>query len=104
MPFLADSQRSHPSRKSQRTPDKTKVETMGALFQGYMTPPCCRANIRRMDAAREAKAPAKSMRLHVLLERRLSRNTLDFPYGKPKGTENATNKTASAPPGPLAKV
>lgn len=77
---------------------------MGALFQGYMTPPCWRANIRRMDAAKEAKAPAKSMRLQVRFERRLSRNTLEFPYGKPKGTENATNNAESAPPGPLMKT
>jgi hypothetical protein len=77
--FLADSHRSHATKTRNKHPDKTKVDTIEALFHWYSTPPSSRANIRRTDAAKEINAPIKSMRFHVCLDVRLRKNTVDFP-------------------------
>jgi hypothetical protein len=101
--FLNESPLSQPTKTIQPRPESTNDAMTGALFQGYSTPACSRAKTRRMEAANEANAPRKSIRLHAFSETRVLKKLAGPGYGKLKGMEMLMRSMATAPAGPLTR-
>jgi hypothetical protein len=103
-PFFRDSRRSHNMKMIQPRPERINVAMIGALFQGYSRPACSKAKTSKMEAARDRKAPRKSIRFHAFSVTRVPKKLAGPGYGKLNGIEVLMRKMATTPAGPLEQV